>query len=63
MGAKTDKIIKNVSQILNDDTIYCRMKEATNPYGDGTASEKILDAILDRYQQGKLEIKPPEDHS
>ena len=58
VGAKTDKIIKNVSQILNDDTIYCRMKEATNPYGDGTASEKILDAILDRYQQGKLEIKP-----
>ena len=61
VGAKTDKIIKNVSQILNDDTIYCRMKEATNPYGDGTASEKILDAILDRYQQGKLEIKPPEE--
>lgn len=61
VGSDTKKITKNVSNILNDDEVYRRMKEAPNPYGDGTASEKILDAILNSYHQGKLEIKPPEE--
>jgi UDP-N-acetylglucosamine 2-epimerase (non-hydrolysing) len=61
VGAETDKITDNVSQILNDEEIYCRMKEAQNPYGDGNASVKILDAILKSYNQGQLEIKPPEE--
>ncbi len=63
MGASTEKITENVSQILNDDATHRRMREAPNPYGDGTASEKILDTILDSYNQGKLEIKPPEEIS
>jgi UDP-N-acetylglucosamine 2-epimerase (non-hydrolysing) len=67
VGSDTKKITKNVSQILNDHEIYRKMREAPNPYGDGKTSEKILDAILDSYNQGKLEIKPPEeiatDHS
>ncbi|BDZ71053.1 non-hydrolyzing UDP-N-acetylglucosamine 2-epimerase [Methanobacterium petrolearium] len=67
VGSDTKKITNNVSQILNDHEMYRRMREAPNPYGDGKTSEKILDAILDSYNQGKLEIKPPEeiatDHS
>lgn len=61
VGASTEKITENVSQILNDDATHRRMREAPNPYGDGTASEKILDTILNSYHQGKLEIKPPEE--
>lgn len=61
VGADTDRITQNVAQILNDDEIYRRMKDAHNPYGDGNASRKILDAILDSYKQGKLEIKAPEE--
>jgi UDP-N-acetylglucosamine 2-epimerase (non-hydrolysing) len=61
VGADKAKITENVSQILNDVNIYRRMKEARNPYGDGTASVKILDAILESYNQGQLEIKPPEE--
>jgi UDP-N-acetylglucosamine 2-epimerase (non-hydrolysing) len=60
VGADTDKITKNVAQILDDDEIYRRMKDAPNPYGDGSASEKILDAIFDTYNKGSLDIKPPE---
>jgi len=61
VGASTEKITKNVSQILNDEATHRRMREALNPYGDGTASEKILDTILNSYNKGNLEIKPPEE--
>ncbi|NYB52234.1 MAG: UDP-N-acetylglucosamine 2-epimerase (non-hydrolyzing) [Methanobacteriaceae archaeon] len=61
VGADTGKITKTVREILEDEEIYSRMKEAPNPYGDGNASQKILDAILDSYHKGKLEIKPPEE--
>lgn len=61
VGSDTEKITKTVSRILADDELYQRMREATNPYGDGTTSERIVDAIQNAYDQGKLEIKPPED--
>ena len=61
VGSSTEKITNNVSQILNDNATYLKMKEAPNPYGDGKASEKIVDAILESHHQGKLEIKPPEE--
>ncbi len=61
VGADTAKITENVSQILKDDEIYSRMQEAKNPYGDGTASVKILDTIIGMYNKGQLDIKPPEE--
>lgn len=61
VGADTEKITKSVALILEDHEIYRRMEDAPNPYGDGTASGKILDAILESYKQNKLEIKPPEE--
>jgi UDP-N-acetylglucosamine 2-epimerase (non-hydrolysing) len=36
------------------------MSDAINPYGDGKASEKILNAILDASSSGKLQITAPE---
>jgi UDP-N-acetylglucosamine 2-epimerase (non-hydrolysing) len=61
VGSDTKKINETVSRILADNELYQRMKEAINPYGDGTTSEQIVDAIQNAHDQGKLEIKPPED--
>jgi UDP-N-acetylglucosamine 2-epimerase (non-hydrolysing) len=61
VGSDTEKITETVSRILADDELYQRMREATNPYGDGTTSEQIVDAIQNAHDQGKLEIEPPED--
>ncbi|BDZ68310.1 non-hydrolyzing UDP-N-acetylglucosamine 2-epimerase [Methanobacterium ferruginis] len=61
VGADTEKITHNVAKIMGDEELYHNMQEAPNPYGDGTTSEKIVDAILDSYHQGKLKIKAPEE--
>jgi len=60
VGSNTEKITSNIARILADDSLYQQMKKAPNPYGDGTASEQMVDAIQDAFNQGKLEIKPPE---
>jgi UDP-N-acetylglucosamine 2-epimerase (non-hydrolysing) len=63
VGADKEKISQNLSRILEDSEFYRRMEEAPNPYGDGKASEKIVRAILDTYNRGKLNIEPPEEIS
>lgn len=44
-GIETDRIIADASELLTDRLIYNRMANAVNPYGDGTASKKILEAV------------------
>ncbi|WP_386696486.1 non-hydrolyzing UDP-N-acetylglucosamine 2-epimerase [Lonepinella sp. MS14436] len=42
VGTEKDKIINMVSLLLSDETEYKKMAAAHNPYGDGTAVEKII---------------------
>lgn len=46
VGADKNAIIEGVSLLLTDSREYSQMSAATNPYGDGKASEKIVDTIL-----------------
>ena len=46
VGTDVDKIIDEVSTLLTQQEAYERMSFAHNPYGDGAASERILDAIV-----------------
>jgi UDP-N-acetylglucosamine 2-epimerase (non-hydrolysing) len=45
VGTKVDSIVTEVSRLLNDPGAYLAMANAVNPYGEGLASEKILQAI------------------
>ncbi|MGI5892033.1 MAG: non-hydrolyzing UDP-N-acetylglucosamine 2-epimerase [Bacillota bacterium] len=45
VGIEKDSIIKGVSVLLDDNNEYTKMAQAINPYGDGQASQKILEAI------------------
>jgi len=45
-GTNTTNIISDTKLLLDDKTIYKKMATAVNPYGDGYASERIIDAIL-----------------
>lgn len=45
VGANSINIIKGVTELLSDVTLYEDMSRAHNPYGDGSASQKIIDAL------------------
>ena len=61
VGADTEKIVKTANEILNNEEFARKMKNALNPYGDGDAAIKILDAIEHFYNNDLLAIKSPED--
>lgn len=42
VGTDYDKIIKEVSALIEDREYYDRMSKAVNPYGDGKACERIV---------------------
>jgi len=45
VGTNCDVIVTEVSRLLSDDSYYLKMSQAINPYGNGKASEKILDVL------------------
>ena len=45
VGTKVEAIINNVEALLLDDVKYKLMSEVPNPYGDGKASERIVEII------------------
>ena len=49
VGTDEEVIITETNILLNNKEEYNKMSEASNPYGDGTASEKIVDAIIEKY--------------
>ena len=45
VGTDMETIYNAFDELLNNNEVYRQMSEAVNPYGDGTASRKICDAI------------------
>ena len=49
IGTDTQTIIAEASALLCDADLYNRMAQRENPYGDGKAAQRIVDAILDHF--------------
>jgi UDP-N-acetylglucosamine 2-epimerase (non-hydrolysing) len=53
VGTDYNKIVNEVSTLLNDAIAYEAMSKATNPYGDGQACRRIADVLagkeVDKY--------------
>lgn len=47
VGTDVDKIVHEVTSLLTDGSAYETMSVAHNPYGDGCASARILNALCD----------------
>ena len=60
VGLAEDKIFKESYHLLTDEKEYRRMASAVNPYGDGRASERIVEAL--RYEFGLRSRRPGEFH-
>jgi UDP-N-acetylglucosamine 2-epimerase (non-hydrolysing) len=48
VGTDVEQICSQVSLLLDDPTAYCKMSKAHNPYGDGLASERIVNKIVEK---------------
>lgn len=46
VGTVTQQIVDGVQTLLRDKVAYARMASSINPYGDGRASGRIVDALL-----------------
>ena len=55
VGTSTENIVKQVSRLMDDEIEYERMSKAENPYGDGHASERIVNAIIRYFRNKDLE--------
>ena len=53
IGTDKDKIFNTAKLLLTDVNEYNKMSEACNPYGDGAASERIVQALLWHYELSK----------
>lgn len=49
-GTEEETIYKLIKELLEDESVYRAMSHASNPYGDGTASIQIADAIETYFQ-------------
>ena len=56
VGTDYDKIMSEVSMLLDDSVAYERMSHAINPYGDGQACRRIADVLADM-ETDRYEIK------
>ena len=59
VGTEVDKVRIEMIRLLEDETAYTEMANAKNPYGDGKASERIMDAIA--YYFDKKHNQKPDD--
>lgn len=46
-GTEEENIYKNFRRLLENEEEYMKMSRASNPYGDGTASRKIADILVE----------------
>lgn len=56
VGCDTDLIVETVTELFTNDAAYAEMRHAVNPYGDGKACARIIDAI--RYHFGLVPERP-----
>lgn len=47
VGTDHDKIVNEVSTLLDNPTEYKKMSQAVNPYGDGKACERIINVLAE----------------
>ncbi len=45
VGTNTETIVQAVEDVLGDESLYLRMAEAHNPYGDGHAAGRIVETL------------------
>lgn len=56
VGTDYQKIVDEVSLLLDDENHYKQMSMALNPYGDGLACSRIVNVLIDKINEGSFSI-------
>jgi len=51
VGTETRRIVQEAKRLLDDPSEYAKMAKAANPYGDGHAAERIINALINAPDQ------------
>lgn len=46
VGTNPENIVSNTVELLENPSVYQKMAQSSNPFGDGYAAEKIIDALI-----------------
>ena len=57
VGTDKETIVREATKLLTDDYAYEKMSKATNPYGDGNACDRIVEAIRFYFGLTKKRVK------
>lgn len=57
VGTDVEKIVNEANDLLSNIESYNKMSKAINPYGDGVASQRIVDAILKYFDLDSKEVE------
>lgn len=57
IGTDTETVYRWMTQLLDDERLFSQMARAVNPYGDGKAAERTVEAV--RYFYGMSRVRPP----
>lgn len=49
VGTDEDRIVREASRLLEDEVAYQAVAQVRNPYGDGHAAERIVEALVERF--------------
>jgi UDP-N-acetylglucosamine 2-epimerase (non-hydrolysing) len=60
VGTTRERIVEESEKLLNDPGLYQEMTDNFNPYGDGRASERIVNA-LSRWAEGEELLMSPDE--
>ncbi len=59
VGTSPASIIASVDALFDDDALWRRASQAANPYGDGNASQRIVDTLMGRPVDDFVVAQPP----
>jgi UDP-N-acetylglucosamine 2-epimerase (non-hydrolysing) len=57
IGTDEERIVSEVSTLLTDESAYAAMAQATNPYGDGQAARRSVEAIAHSFGLGERPVE------
>lgn len=57
VGTDIDQIVNEANELLRNPESYSKMSKSINPYGDGIASQRIVDAIFKYFDLSSREVE------